>query len=272
MSEPSGGIGGEHQGNVGPNNENDEAAENPYVEKIIGAVKGVTEQLKAQDGEQNPNTKWERRWRKREVWGIWAAAAVGLIAIIWSAIDSGHERGIMQRQLDEAEAQRLMNIAQSRARVEQLRPLILPLGVDGTPPKAGQKVTQFSINSMWKNAGNTDAVRMLYWFSVGKLEPAPKRRLRPSDCPKPKFVESNKERFSVTHAQEAFEKTATIIPIDEVRRAHSGKIAILMIERVEYRDVFPGTPTHHESICMQLVPNDVEANVWSPIRLRQDSD
>ncbi len=75
--------------------EHDKAAEQSYVEQIISAIRGVIQNLSRQHDEDDSEKEWERTWRKLEVFGLWFAAGVGLLAVIISSCDS-------HRQLHEA--------------------------------------------------------------------------------------------------------------------------------------------------------------------------
>jgi hypothetical protein len=80
--------------------------------KIASALESVIKRLDRDHDERNSDQRWERRWRRLEVSGLWAAAAVGLTAIIWSSVDSERARsvmanqlGVMQGQLNETQAE-----------------------------------------------------------------------------------------------------------------------------------------------------------------------
>lgn len=79
----------------------DEATENTQVEKIVIAVEGIIQKLESAEDKKSPKNKDERRWKRREVCGLWAAAAVGLIAIVVGNVDAHRQRDTMQAQLDE---------------------------------------------------------------------------------------------------------------------------------------------------------------------------
>jgi hypothetical protein len=91
--------------------ERHEAAENTRVKQIVGSVESAVEQLRRQNDEKAPKNKGERRWKRAEVLGLWAAAAVGLTAIIIANNDAGkqlttmnNQSGAMQGQLNEMKA------------------------------------------------------------------------------------------------------------------------------------------------------------------------
>lgn len=90
----------------------DEAAKQTYVKQIVDAIKGVIQSLERHDNERNPDKKWDRKWRRYEVRGLWAAAIIGLLAIIVSSVEAYHQRSVLhglqsaaQQQLDEMEAE-----------------------------------------------------------------------------------------------------------------------------------------------------------------------
>ena len=75
-----------------------EAANENQSEKISAAIIRIEQQLAAYQHENGTNDKNERRWRRLEVLGLWAAAAVGLIAIIVASCDSHEQRNVMTEQ------------------------------------------------------------------------------------------------------------------------------------------------------------------------------
>jgi hypothetical protein len=85
--------------------ERQKAAEQSNIEKIVRSIEGVTEKLDRQSDEDTSHKKSERRWRRAEVIGLWAAAAVGVIAILVANSDSEHQRHEMHGQLDAMQGQ-----------------------------------------------------------------------------------------------------------------------------------------------------------------------
>lgn len=79
--------------------ERQEAAENTRVEKIIGAIDSVVKQLYRQTDEKAPKNKSERRWKRAEVLGLWAAAAVGVTAIVVANHDAEGQLSSLNNQV-----------------------------------------------------------------------------------------------------------------------------------------------------------------------------
>lgn len=123
---------------------NDAAAEKSYVEQIVGAINSVVERIDRQQNENTPEIQWEHKWRKREVWGLWIAAGVGLIAIVVSSIDARQARTEMRGQLDEMRAeQRAWVSVQQTVMTEPLR-----------YDQNGIRITlQFALKNTGKNPG-----------------------------------------------------------------------------------------------------------------------
>ncbi len=78
--------------------ERHETAENSRVEKIVAAINGAIEQLRRQTDETTPKNKSERFWKRAEVLGLWAAAAVGVTAIWVANHDAGSQLTTMENQ------------------------------------------------------------------------------------------------------------------------------------------------------------------------------
>ena len=87
------------------NREWDKAAQERRHKEIITTIKGIEEKLARAEDEATPKNKRERRWHKAEVSGLWAAAVVGVAAIVIGNLDAGSQRGVMQAQIDEMKAE-----------------------------------------------------------------------------------------------------------------------------------------------------------------------
>lgn len=82
-----------------------ESADKNHREKLTAAIRRVEQELSRSNDEDTPHKKNERWWNKWEVLGLWAAAAVGIVAIWFGTHDAGEQRGVMQRQLTSMEDQ-----------------------------------------------------------------------------------------------------------------------------------------------------------------------
>lgn len=91
-----------------------EAAEQSNLEKIVRSIDGVSEKLDRQTDENVPEKKSERRWHRAEVIGLWAAAAVGVIAICVASSDAEHQRTEMHGQLEAMKSQLAVMQTQTR--------------------------------------------------------------------------------------------------------------------------------------------------------------
>jgi hypothetical protein len=69
------------------------------IEKIVGAVKAVEEELSRGNNEEYPQQKRDRASERAGILGLWAAAIVGVIAIWIGNSDSGKQRKVMGGQL-----------------------------------------------------------------------------------------------------------------------------------------------------------------------------
>jgi hypothetical protein len=83
-----------------------EAAQDARIEKIIGSVERLVQQVDRYTDEKAPENKRKGRWERAEVIGLWAAAFVGVAAIWYGTHDASESRKLMQVQLDEMQAER----------------------------------------------------------------------------------------------------------------------------------------------------------------------
>jgi hypothetical protein len=84
----------------GADRERDEATQDARIEKIIGSVEHIVQQIDRYGDEKSPENKRKRRWDIAEVVGLWAAAFVGAAAIVIGSSDSHEQRDIMNGQMD----------------------------------------------------------------------------------------------------------------------------------------------------------------------------
>src|SRR5437762_2411813 len=83
-----------------------EAADKSRVEELAAAIHRIPEQLRHSHDQDSPQDEREHWWNKWGVIGLWAAAAVGVIAVVVASCDSHKQRGIMIGQLEEMKDQR----------------------------------------------------------------------------------------------------------------------------------------------------------------------
>jgi hypothetical protein len=88
-----------------PNDRCGTAPEDTYKKDVINSIKSVVQELQRQNDEANPRNIRERRLRMAEVIGLWLAAGIGLVAVIVASLDARGQRGVMQGQLNEMQAE-----------------------------------------------------------------------------------------------------------------------------------------------------------------------
>src|SRR5260221_5386499 len=76
-----------------------------HIENLAAAIHRVEHELCRSNDESAPEKKRIRRWEKGGVIGLWAAAGVGVAAIWFGTHDASQQRGVMQGQLDEMQAE-----------------------------------------------------------------------------------------------------------------------------------------------------------------------
>lgn len=79
--------------------ERDEATKDARTEKLIFSIENITKRLEHSEDNTTPKNKSERRRHYLEILGLWAAAAVGLAAIVSGNHDAHEQRDVMQGQL-----------------------------------------------------------------------------------------------------------------------------------------------------------------------------
>lgn len=105
MSGPqeSGEQGGQNQQQA--HDERDSPAENAGVRNPIAEIYRAVQQRRRPEQKREPDKEWERKWRRREVYALWIAAAVGVAAIIISTRDSSNQRDATLQTMHEMQAE-----------------------------------------------------------------------------------------------------------------------------------------------------------------------
>jgi len=205
--------------------------------EIAAAVQGVEQQLRAANDENQPNNKRKWGWKKAEVLGIWAAAMVGLAAIILGTIDSARQRGIMQGQISELR--------------DEQRAVVVP----------DAKVVQFQSGGMYwivptfTNAGATQTRDA--WANV-TFAPVPikygkngvndvRQLLDIRNATHNRFWLGPKQAIQIDGLSEPIDQWAGYLK--------SGKYWLTYQGVLEYRDVFKGTKTHIVRFCYSVWRN-----------------
>jgi hypothetical protein len=252
--------------------ERDEATKNSHVEKIIAALNGIIENLKGSQDEKSPKNTGDRRRHVWEIGGLWAAATVGLLAIIIGNHDASQQIGIMQSQLNEMKSQRIITIAQTRANLRR-DTSVHALTEGRKPANTGEKIIGFEFSPYWNNAGNTDAIDYRGWFNLRAFGIGPKipRALSDKDCP-PIAAPDPLPEGKVILRDASVIQLAQFLSVEDAIAATdpSDSKYILMWGHMEYRDIyFPETPPHSDDWCVSVAPNDLQRALFSFIVLSE---
>jgi hypothetical protein len=80
------------------------------TESVASAIRGFRELWKRNADHDDTDRQREHLWHRREVYGLWAAAIVGVVAITVSSIDSHDQKAVLQGQLNEMRAEQRPNL------------------------------------------------------------------------------------------------------------------------------------------------------------------
>jgi hypothetical protein len=140
---------------------------------ITAAIHRVEQELNGANDQEHPHKKRERRWEHAGVVGLWAAAAVGVVAVYFGNHDSKRQRDVMQSQLDSmrtAGRQTDDTIAALKTQADIMRGQLEEMRADRRPWIALTKTDIFkpltynqygasiSLNFMIRNTGRTPAL------------------------------------------------------------------------------------------------------------------
>lgn len=174
-------------------------------------------------------------------------------------------------QLNEMKAQRLLSIAQQRAKLRRESPVITAITEGGKLAEAGKRIVSWAISPHWKNVGSTDAQGYLGWFDIKTFDVTAPKSIGADDCPDSPIPNPLPEPEVIAQGGE-FSQLAKMVPVEDLVAANQGTKYILMFGHIEYRDIFPDTPTHHDDWCVVLLPNDIGRTIMSVPNLRQRVD
>jgi hypothetical protein len=258
--------------------ERQKATEESNVEKIVASIEGAIEKLERQADENTPQKSNERRWQKAEVIGLWAAAAVGVTAILVASHDS-HEQMValtdqvkaMNDQVKETKEQRLLLIEQTRANFRREPPTIERIDqkqADGTNVPIGYLITP-----RWTNAGSTSAKEVLGWYGLGIFNAADGEAIvKNGKCP-PVAAPTTLPRPTVIAQGSGLSQQAQVLPYQSAVAASVQSQYIFLLGHMQYRDVYyPTTKEHHDDWCIRLFPNDLETSRFSPLNVEEEAD
>ena len=237
------------------------------LEKIVSAIHAVEQQL----DENSPKKKTDRCWARASALGLWAAAAVGLTAVVVSSHDSRLQYHTMMGQLGEMKAQRLVTTAQMRANLRRERPQLLPIGNGGKLIGVGEKMTDIAVSPNWTNVGSTNAQDYRGWFDLQVHDLQPKQIVTASDCPpigEPRALSEG----TVVEPGRNILQAAQKFSVQDAIQARDDNKYILMRGHIQYRDIFPDTPAHHDDWCVVIVPNNLEKMEFSFPIVREKAD
>jgi hypothetical protein len=85
--------------------EEQKSIEYSNIRQIIYSAEQIVKNLERHYDENQPKNKSDRRRNLFEILGLWAAAAVGALAIVTGSLDSYEQREVMNGQLNEALAE-----------------------------------------------------------------------------------------------------------------------------------------------------------------------
>jgi hypothetical protein len=232
-------------------------------QSLVGKAKGHTQ----------PEEKFFRRWKIAEVLGLWAAAAVGVGAVVRSDDNAKEQDGIMQGQLDEMREQRDFSIAQTRARFRREPIAFQPIDANGLPVTAGGQIMGWAFNPRWFNVGSTAARNFSSWSSFAPAPLTIKDGRRDWQCPATPKVDFPRSGSIV-------EKDGTIIeqvirvPEKILERTYGPNpdLAVYIAGRIQYNDIFPDTPLHYFEWCVVATPADLKTGNFSFNRLYERED
>lgn len=208
------------------NREWDKATQDTNIRKIITSIDRIVEYLDRAEDEHSPKNQDDRRWKRREVLGLWAAAAVGVGAVWFGNHDATEQRIVMQGQLDEmAESKRNSDrsaneqLAALKAQVNAMkaemelteRPWVHIKNIEFTAPILFNETgIIISINMIIENIGHYPAMNI--WRDIGAM-PMP-INANPADEQK-KICDARKAKAvgADGHGFDLFPGDNTILPL-----------------------------------------------------------
>jgi hypothetical protein len=90
---------------ISPDSKGNPSSEDANIKKITVLLERVERHFARYADENSLTNKRKEGWEIAEVMGLWAAAFVGVVAIIVGSRDSGDQRAVMQGQLNEMQAE-----------------------------------------------------------------------------------------------------------------------------------------------------------------------
>lgn len=217
-----------------PDEEGKKSSDHGEFKPKIFAVKAIVQQLIGRNDQTDADKKWEKKWRRLEVWGLYTAAAVGVAAIYWSGHDS-------ERQLEIGNAPA---VSFSGATIETFGHRISPT------------------NLMWllvprlENSGPTPAQYVITNGSI-IIDPQKESPYKIAQRWKPVDSSSTIKGSIAPHAS----MNLRIINIDsnDLNQIVSGEIGLYFIGNVTYKDIFD--KKHATEYCLGAVLPQLDYSV-----------
>jgi hypothetical protein len=135
------------------------AAEDARIQKIVGTIEQLVNAIGRFSDEKTLEDKRKRFWEICEVLGLWAAAAVGVIAIVVSTFDAADQQKVMLGQLREAQTESRPWISISQDNGISL----------AEPLKFGDSGADLRLNYILRNTGKLPAFHVRFRSQILSL-------------------------------------------------------------------------------------------------------
>ena len=177
----------------------------------------------------------------------------------------------VEGQLGEMQQQRLLTITQIRANLRREQPTYFQIREDGELRGPGDKLGGFAISPNWKNIGSTNAVEYRGWFNLRTFSHGGQHTVTVKDCPELPAPIPLPEGLVVLPGGPISQLARTFSLADAVEAKSQTKY-ILLWGHIEYRDIYPDTPTYHDDWCEIVLRNDIEKAIFSFPTLQEKVD
>jgi hypothetical protein len=206
---------------------------------------------------------------------LFLATVVSAAILIKTDFTLGDQAEAIRGQLKEMKNQRLLTIAQSRATIARVEMVHIPIGENDELIVPGQKIYGWQIGPVWKNVGATDAIDFIGWWNID-VRPFPLRDangnarvecpipMRPSILPSPLII-SRDQISPAVQKKLSFEDAKDAVGQNAIK-------IIYINGHLEYDDVFPDTKHHRLDWCVQAYPSDLQRNVFSFPRFKEETE
>jgi hypothetical protein len=247
-----------------------EAAKLTWTARSVAEIKRKFQERRAKKLQETAQDKMGRRLTNATVAIAFLTAALVAVAAAQFYTGEGQLR-VTQGQLDEMRNQRLATTAQMRANLRRENPTMTPIGEGGKMIGPAENLAGWEVSPNWKNVGSTNAQDFLGWFDIRAFDPSPGQRVTAADCPQLLEPSPSPGRLIVVPGI-GVSHLAKPLRIGDVVKAKEGTKYILMWGHIEYKDIFPDTPVHHDDWCVAVIPNDLQRSVFSLPILRETID